>query len=155
MILCGLAFPDALYYRLADDTWAQPLGDGTVRVGISALGVALAGDLYMCRVKTPGLAIAAGRAVAVVELAKSVMSVRSPVAGTIIEVNERVEQVPGTLVQDPYGQGWLARLRPASAQALAEDLAALVTGAPLAQAMAARMALEPAFASAAKAHPKP
>lgn len=139
----GFDFPDALHYLVDEDTWARVEPDGSVVVGITPVGLALAGELYMCRVKSPGLVIEAGRAVAVVELAKSVMSVRSPVGGTVIAVNEAVQDRPAAIAADPYGAGWLARLSPASPDALAADLARLVTGEAIAAALAARIEREP------------
>lgn len=136
-------FPAHLHYLVDEDTWARVDPDGTVVVGITPVGLKLAGELYMCRVKSPGLAIDAGRAVAVVELAKAVMSIRAPVGGTVVEVNEAVQERPARIAADPYGEGWLARLAPASPQALADDLAKLVTGEKVAGAMADRIAREP------------
>ncbi|MEI7446784.1 MAG: glycine cleavage system protein H [Burkholderiales bacterium] len=141
--LRGLEFPESLHYLVDEDTWARVEPDGTVLVGITALGLALAGELYMCRVKSPGIVVEAGRAVAVVELAKSVMSVRSPVGGTVVEAHEAPQARPQAIAGDPYGAGWLARLRPASPEALAADLARLVTGDALADAMRARIDREP------------
>lgn len=139
----GFEFPDDLHYLVDEDTWARIEPDGTVVVGLTPVGLALAGELYMCRVKSEGLLIEAHRAVAVVELAKSVMSVRAPVGGTVVGINEAAQDRPGHIVRDPYGAGWLARLRPASAQALAGDLARLVTGAALIDAMTRRIDREP------------
>ena len=143
LILFGFSFPTTLHYLVDEDTWARVEPDGTVVVGITPVGLALAGELYMCRVKSPGLQIEVQRGVAVVELAKSVMAVRSPVGGTVIEAHEALQDTPGLIARDPYGEGWLARLQPASPEALAADLARLVTGEAVQAAMQARMLREP------------
>lgn len=60
MQACGLEFPDALHYFVPHQTWASPEGDGHVRIGITALGIRLAGDIYMCRPKRVGSGIVQG-----------------------------------------------------------------------------------------------
>lgn len=121
----GLDFPDALFYRVDDQVWARLEGDGTATVGITSMGIRAAGEIYMCRPKTVGSEVEQGRAVAVVELAKSIVSVKSPVRGTVVAVNEALAERPELVHRDPYGQGWLARLRLADFEA---DRVALVQG---------------------------
>lgn len=127
------AFPDDLYYLVEHDVWARPHGDGTATVGITALGIKLSGEIHMCRAKPVGSEIAQGRAMAVVELAKAIVSVKSAVTGTVVEVNTRLGPAPELVHVDPYGEGWIARL------ALADfdtDRAALVHGDAVIEAMA-------------------
>ena len=126
------AFPGHLHYLVDEDTWARVEEDGSVTVGITSLGVALSGDLYMCRPRPVGASVEQGRNVAVVELAKSIVSVKSPVSGEVIAINEALAQEPGLVNRDPYGAGWIARLRPLRWD---EERAALVTGAAIAPAM--------------------
>ena len=117
--------PDALYYLIGQQVWARVAGNGTATIGITALGIALAGDIYMCRPKRVGSGIVQGGSVAVVELAKSIVSVKSPVSGVITEVNPLLEDAPELVHRDPYGKGWLVRLRPTD---WAADTAQLVHG---------------------------
>ena len=133
MITAGFEFPDALLYQVADQTWVREEVDGTVSVGITALGLRLAGEFYMCRPKRPGTRVERGRALALVELAKSVVSVHAPLTGTVLAVNAAVEADPALVHRDPYGGGWLARLQPAD---WATDRALLVHGEPVLAAMA-------------------
>jgi glycine cleavage system H protein len=130
--VAGFEFPDALHYLAAEQVWAALQEDGSARVGITALGAHLAGEVYMCRPKTVGALVEQGRAVAVVELAKSIVSVKSPVGGTVLEVNPRLAAEPQLVHDDPYGEGWLVRLRLAD---WAADQPALVQGAAVAEAM--------------------
>lgn len=65
----------------------------------------------MCRPKRVGTPVEQGGSVAVVELAKSVVSVKSPVRGEVAEINPVLEDSPERVHQDPYGAGWLARIR--------------------------------------------
>jgi glycine cleavage system H protein len=111
MILRGFEFPDDLHYLVEHDVWARLHDDGTATVGITALGIRLSGEIYMCRPKDVGMAVEQGRAVAVVELAKAIVSVKSAVSGEVIETNPLLASTPEIVHLDPYGNGWIARLR--------------------------------------------
>lgn len=128
----GLEFPDGLHYLVEHQVWARYGGDGTATVGITALGIRLAGEIYMCRPKAVGSEVAQGGSIAVVELAKSIVSVKSPVRGTVLAVNPALAQQPELVHTDPYGRGWLACVRLADFEA---DCAALVHGNAVAAAM--------------------
>ena len=128
-------FPSDLYYCVEHQVWARLQGDGTATVGITSLGNAPAGgEIYMCRPKPVGQTVERGRSVAVVELAKSIVSVKSPVGGEVLAVNEGLANEPERVHLDPYGSGWIARLAPSN---WAADQALLRHGeAAVAQAMA-------------------
>lgn len=128
----NLPFPDDLHYLVEHQVWARLDGDGLATVGITSLGIQLAGEIYMCRPKTSGSAVEQGRSIAVVELAKSIVSVKSPLSGTVVAVNPRLATEPELVHLDPYGKGWLAQLRVADVKA---ELAALVHGDTVAPAM--------------------
>lgn len=110
MNLRELQFPVGLHYLVEHDVWARLEGDGTATVGITALGIKLSGEIYMCRAKPVGTLVEQGRSVAVVELAKAIVSVKSAVGGTVVEVNARLDDTPELVHLDPYGEGWIARL---------------------------------------------
>ncbi|WP_218509648.1 glycine cleavage system protein H [Variovorax sp. dw_308] len=129
----SLQFPSGLLYLVEHDVWARVHGDGTATVGITALGIKLSGEIYMCRAKPVGTEIEQGRAVAVVELAKAIVSVKSAVTGTVVEVNPRLEETPELVHRDPYGEGWLARLTLRDFEA---DRPQLMQGDAVAEAMA-------------------
>lgn len=103
--------PTNLHILIDHQVWARPHADGTATIGITSLGIRLAGEIYMCRPKSVGSEVDQGRSIAVVELSKSIVSVKSPVSGTVIAVNPRLETEPEMVHRDPYGEGWLARLR--------------------------------------------
>ena len=134
----ALHFPPGLHYAVAHQTWARPESDGSVTVGITALGIRLSGEIYMCRPQDVGREVAAGRSIAVVELAKSIVSVKSPLAGTVLATNLALAQQPEWVHLDPYGRGWLARLQPRD---WATDVAALLHGDGVPAAMQAHAAL--------------
>lgn len=127
MLIKGFDFPDELCFHADHQVWARLEEGGAVaRVGITALGIHLAGgEIYMARPKMVGAVVAQGGSVAVVELAKSIVSVKSPVSGTVVEVNARLGATPELVHRDPYGEGWLARL---SLSGFEADRAALVQG---------------------------
>ena len=127
-----LAFPADLHYLVEHDVWARLEGDGSATVGITALGIKLSGEIYMCRVKPVGSTIGQGRAVAVVELAKAIVSVKSAVTGEVLQVNPLLEETPELVHRDPYGDGWLARLAPRDFDS---DSRHLVQGADAIEAM--------------------
>ncbi|QTD46395.1 glycine cleavage system protein H [Ottowia testudinis] len=133
-----ITFPADLHYLIEHQVWARPHGDGTATVGITALGIQLSGEIYMCRPKSVGVAVAQGHAIAVVELAKSIVAVKSPVTGTVIAVNPLLDEHPERVHQDPYGDGWIARV---TLSDFAADAARLVHGPLVAPAMAAHARL--------------
>ncbi len=112
MKIRGYDFPDELWYLPEWDTWARLDADGCVTVGITSIGVHLSGEMYMCRPKSVGSELEQARSVAVVELAKSVVSVKSPVHGVVVQVNPLLEDKPDMPFRDPYGEGWLVRVKP-------------------------------------------
>lgn len=128
-----LPHPPELHYLMEHQVWARPEGDGTATVGITQLGIRLSGEVYMCRAKRVGTDIAQGGTVAVVELSKSVVAVKSPVSGIVVAVNEALDERPELVHRDPFGAGWIARLQ---LSAWPADQAALLTGDAVAPAMA-------------------
>ncbi len=139
MNLLGFEFPDERFYFLERDMWAAPLPDGRVRVGITTFGVHLSGNFFMCRPKEPGTSVEQGATLAVAELNKSVVTIKTPVSGTVDSVNPLLVDTPEIIERDPYGQGWLVTLNPTRWE---QDLTQLAYGTTLRQAMQDRMQLE-------------
>ena len=126
MVIRGFSFPDELHYLVEHQVWARLEEGGTARVGITALGTHVAGgEIYMARPKRVGTVVEQGGSIGVVELAKAIVSVKSAVAGTVVEINERLAAEPELVHSDPFGAGWLARL---ALTGFAADAAALVHG---------------------------
>ncbi|KQV48651.1 hypothetical protein ASC95_22350 [Pelomonas sp. Root1217] len=117
MLIAGAEMPEALWYWVDDQTWAEPLPGGHVRIGITALGLKASGDIYMCRPKPVGSEVEQGRSIGVVELAKSIVSVKSPLSGRVIKVNGVLEERPELVHQSPYDAGWLVELEPSNLDA--------------------------------------
>ena len=135
----GFEFPDDVGVLVEHDVWARVHDDGTATVGITSLGVRLSGEIYMCRAKPVGTEVARGRAIAVVELAKAIVSVRSPVTGRVVAVNPLLGTRPEAVHADPYGDGWIVRLHRTDPD---DDDARLVRGDALAAAIGERLRLE-------------
>ena len=98
--------------------WARSLPDGRIEVGITDHAQHALGDLVFVDVPQVGTALEIGGACAVVESVKAASDVYSPVAGTVVEVNESLSGSPELINEDCYGKGWLYRVRPASSSGL-------------------------------------
>jgi glycine cleavage system H protein len=102
--------------------WAREQADGTVEVGISDHAQQSLGDLVFVEVPEVGRTLQQGEACAVVESVKAASDVYAPVAGTVVAVNPALAQAPELVNQDPYGGGWIMRLKPSAALAAADLL---------------------------------
>lgn len=103
--------PAELRY-LKSHEWARLEADGTVTVGISDHAQQALGDLVFAEVPEAGRRVAAGEACAVVESVKAASDVYSPVSGEVVASNADLGGQPELINQDPYGKGWLMRVRP-------------------------------------------
>jgi glycine cleavage system H protein len=106
--------PADLQYARSHE-WLRTLADGTVEVGISDHAQHALGDLVFVELPEVGRAFAAGDACAVVESVKAASDVYSPLAGSVVAVNEALAATPELINQDPYGTGWIMRVKPAGA----------------------------------------
>ena len=114
--------PEDLYYVVEKHVWARQDGD-LVTVGMTDVAQNLAKTIIAVTPKAPGRTVAKGRNIATVESGKWVGPVPAPVSGEIVEVNAALATSPALINTDPYGDGWVARLRPADWDAEAADLA--------------------------------
>ena len=94
--------------------WARLESDGTVTIGISDHAQGALGDLVFVEVPEVGKALTKGGAAAVVESVKAASDVYSPVSGEVIAANEALGAAPELVNTDPYGQGWLFKVKPAN-----------------------------------------
>ncbi len=92
--------------------WVRALPDGSVEVGITDHAQGSLGDLVFVEVPEAGRVLAAGDACAVVESVKAASDVYSPLSGEVIACNADLATQPELINQDPYGKGWLMRLKP-------------------------------------------
>jgi len=105
---------DKFIFKVATDRLYSPDGAwvseeaGRVRLGVTDYRQQLNGDVAFAHLKPVGTVLAVDEEFAEVETIKATVSVHSPVAGTIVEVNGELELTPEAVNQEPYGKGWLA-----------------------------------------------
>ena len=102
--------PDDLYYS-KEHEWLRLEGDGTATVGITDHAQQELGDIVYVELPDPEAALDADEAMGSVESVKAVSEIFCPVGGTVAEVNGALEEAPEVVNSDPYGDGWLIRLR--------------------------------------------
>jgi glycine cleavage system H protein len=125
----GCNLPEDLFYLIEKHVWAKPLEGGVIRVGMTAVAGKLSGGKLAAvtvRKKNIGTVVAQGKSIATVESSKFVGPVPSPVTGTLMRGNEKLDNDPNLVTQDPYGEGWIAEIQ---ASAWDAEKAALATGA--------------------------
>ena len=104
-----MTIPTELRYT-AEHEWVAV--DGPVAsVGITDYAQRALGDVVYVSVPAPGTRVTAGEPCGEVESTKSVSDIYSPVDGEVAEVNSDVDEDPGLVNSDPYGAGWLMRVR--------------------------------------------
>jgi glycine cleavage system H protein len=109
--------PSELRYTQSHE-WVRRNADGTVTVGITDHAQHALGDLVFAETPEAGRTVSAGEACAVVESVKAASDVYSPLAGAIVEGNAGLGDAPEKINSDPYGEGWLFKLRPTDAGAV-------------------------------------
>ncbi len=135
----GCNLPDDLYYNVENNVWARREADGNVTVGMTAYACALAGQIVSVTPKKAGKAIEQNKSVSTVESGKWVGPVKTPVSGEIVAVNEDLAGKPASINSDPYGAGWMVKLKPSNWDG---EAGGLVTGAAAASAFEAKMNAE-------------
>lgn len=93
--------------------WIKLEEDGSIRMGITDHAQDLLGDMVYVEQPEAGTEIEAEEACAVVESVKAASDIYGPVSGEIIESNEALADTPELVNNDPYGDGWLIRIKPA------------------------------------------
>ena len=102
--------PDELHY-LESHEWVGRDGDLAV-VGISDFAVGQLTDLVYVDLPKPGATVTRGETFGEVESVKAVSDLYSPVTGEVVEVNDALEDEIGPLSEDPFGAGWLLKVKP-------------------------------------------
>ena len=103
--------PEELRYNKSHE-WVRDDGDGLFTVGITDHAQQALGDLVYIEAAEVGNMVSADDACCVVESVKAASDVYSPLNGEIVEVNEALNESPELVNNDPYGDGWLFRIRP-------------------------------------------
>jgi glycine cleavage system H protein len=109
--------PTDLRYTQSHE-WVRREADGSVTIGITDHAQHALGDIVFAEAPEAGRSVAAEEACAVVESVKAASDVYSPLAGTVLAANEGLADAPERINSDPYGEGWLFKLKPADAAAV-------------------------------------
>ena len=115
--------PANLHYH-NDHAYAKIEGKN-VKVGLDDFGQAIAGKILFIRLRPEGKAVNQGESVGKLESGKWVGDIKTPVSGTIVQVNSKIKGTPSLVNTDPYGEGWLLVIQPSK---LDQEMKSLVTG---------------------------
>jgi glycine cleavage system H protein len=119
-----MEFPDNVKYT-KEHEWVRPEDDGSVTIGITDYAQQQLGDIvYVELPEANEDPILKDAPFAVVESVKAVSDVYAPVSGVVAEVNDELPNSPEVINEDPYGDGWMVRMKPTEAGELDELLSA-------------------------------
>ncbi len=107
-----MSYPDDVRYT-AEHEWAK-LADGVVTVGITGYATDQLGDVVFVELPAIGKKLEAAKPFGVVEAVKTVSDLYAPLAGEVVEVNTALTDNPAAVNAEPYGAGWMIRLKPAN-----------------------------------------
>ncbi len=107
----GCELPEYLYYNVDNNVWVRDEGNDTVTIGMTSYAAALIGDIVSCTLRLVGKEIKKDKSCATIETRDWVGPVKAPVAGEIVAVNDQLAVTPELVNQDPYGKGWLVKIR--------------------------------------------
>lgn len=94
-----------------DHEWLRREDDGNVTIGITDHAQSSLGDLVYVELPEVGQDVDSGGDMAVVESVKAASDVYAPISGTVVAVNEALSDDPEVINSDPYGDGWIVRLK--------------------------------------------
>lgn len=108
----------------SDHEYAKPAGDGVWCVGITDYAQGELGDVVFVELPKVGAKFGAHDTFGTIEAVKAVSDLYCPVAGEVVEINSRLDGEPALVNSDPYGDGWMIKLK-----ASAKDVGALLDAA--------------------------
>lgn len=91
--------------------WVLDNGDGSITLGISDHAQELLGDVVFVELPEIGREVESGEEFSLVESVKAASDIYSPVSGEVLAVNETLEGEPETLNSEPYGEGWIVKIK--------------------------------------------
>ncbi len=141
----GCNLPDELLYDVENHIWFREVEGGNVRLGMTAVATAMAGELVAFTPKKVGRKVEAGKSCATVESGKWVGPAKSAAAGEVVAINDAMVSSPKIANQDPYSS-WLVEIK---ADDWASVKPSLTTGGDLAARYEAKMAAD-GFAGCAR-----
>lgn len=102
-------FPEDLKYT-KDHEWVKVEGD-TITIGITDFAQSELGDIVFVEIETEGETLDAEEVFGSVEAVKTVSDLFMPVAGEVLELNSAIEEEPEVVNSDPYGKGWMIKVK--------------------------------------------
>lgn len=93
-------------------TWAHLAKSGTAEIGVDSFIMNLTGDVRLTLLKREGEKISKGEKIAQIDHLGKKLFLQAPVSGEVLHINSIVEEESGKLQSDPYGEGWLLKVRP-------------------------------------------
>ena len=105
-------FPNDVKYT-KEHEWIRQEGD-VAYVGITDYAQEQLGDIVFVDIQTVGETLAADEVFGTIEVVKTISGLFLPVAGEVLEQNEALEEQPELVNKDPYGEGWLIKIKPAA-----------------------------------------
>jgi glycine cleavage system H protein len=109
--------PQDLKYT-AEHEYLKPSGDGVFSVGVTDYAQGELGDIVFVELPAAGARFEAGASFGTIEAVKAVSDLYMPLAGEVVEVNGALDANPAVVNSDPYGDGWMIRIRPDDAAAI-------------------------------------
>lgn len=111
-VISGCELPDDLLYYTEGNqmTWVRIEGQEAV-IGLTDPAQTRAGKILVIRIKAEGTQRARGKPVATIESGKWAGAVMAPLTGTVTKANSELASSPELINNDPYGRGWIARMR--------------------------------------------
>jgi glycine cleavage system H protein len=109
-------YPDNLKYT-KDHEWVRVEGD-MVYVGITAYAQHELGDIVYVEIETEGETLQSEEVFGTVEAVKTVSDLFMPISGEVVEINEALADAPETVNADPYGEGWMIKVKLTNASEL-------------------------------------
>ena len=107
-------FPENLRFS-KEHEWARVEDDGSVTVGITTHAVEALGDITMVTLPEVGETVATGESFGDIDSVKAVSELYAPIDGEVLEVNGELDDAPEDVNGDPYGKGWMVKLKPSEA----------------------------------------
>ncbi len=111
-VVKGCNLPDHLHYDVDNHIWFAEEADGNVKMGMTTVATAMAGQLVAFTPKKVGRKVDAGKSCATVESGKWVGPAKSAAAGEVVKINDDLVANPKLANDDPYGKGWFIILKP-------------------------------------------
>jgi glycine cleavage system H protein len=108
----GCSLPDELLYDVENNIWYRENADGTVTLGMTAIAAGMAGQLVAFTPKKAGRSVDAGKSCATVESGKWVGPAKIAFSAEVVEINDTLTASPKLANSDPYGEGWMVKVRP-------------------------------------------